>query len=49
MRFGFDGEKPRTFQQIGNALGISKQRAQQIEAGALQRLRKNRELKQLFL
>jgi RNA polymerase sigma factor (sigma-70 family) len=49
MRFGFDGEEPRTFQQIGNALGISKQRAQQIEAGALQRLRKDRELKQLFL
>jgi len=48
MRFGFDGEEPRTFQQIGNALGISKQRAQQIEAGALQRLRKDRELRHLF-
>jgi RNA polymerase sigma factor (sigma-70 family) len=48
MRFGFDGEEPRTFQQIGNALGISKQRAQQIEAGALQRLRKNHELRQIF-
>jgi RNA polymerase sigma factor (sigma-70 family) len=48
MRFGFNGEEPRTFQQIGNALGISKQRAQQIEANALQRLRKSHELKQLF-
>lgn len=44
MRFGFDGEEPRTFQQIGNALGITRQRAQQIEATALQRLRRNKEL-----
>jgi RNA polymerase sigma factor (sigma-70 family) len=44
MRFGFDGEEPRTFQQIGNELGISKQRAQQIGAGALRRLRRDCEL-----
>lgn len=48
MRFGFDGEGPKTFQQIGRVLGISKQRAQQIEVGALKRLRKNQELKNLF-
>lgn len=48
MRFGFDGEEPRTFQQIGNALGISKQRAQQIEAGALRRLCRDRELRHFF-
>lgn len=48
MRFGFDGEEPKTFQQIGRVLGISKQRAQQIEVGALRRLRKNQELKNLF-
>lgn len=48
MRFGFDGEEPRTFQQIGNELGISKQRAQQIEAGALRRLRRDRKLRDLF-
>jgi RNA polymerase sigma factor (sigma-70 family) len=45
MRFGFDGEEPRTFQQIGKELGISRQRVQQIEAGALRRLRKNRNLR----
>ena len=43
MRFGFDGETPHTFQQIGNILGISKQRAQQIGAGAVKRLRGNYE------
>ncbi len=48
MRFGFDGEEPRTFQQIGNALGISKQRAQQIEAGALRRLRREPDLRGLL-
>jgi len=48
MRFGFDGEEPRTFQQIGNELGISKQRAQQIEAGVLRRLRRNNELMDLI-
>lgn len=48
MRFGFDGEEPRTFQQIGNELGISRQRAQQIEALALQRLRRDHGLKHLF-
>lgn len=48
MRFGFDGKEPRIFQQIGKTLGISKQRAQQIEASALQRLRRDQELKHIF-
>jgi RNA polymerase primary sigma factor len=48
MRFGFDGEGSRTFRQIGNELGISRQRAQQIEAGALRRLRGDRDLHGLF-
>lgn len=47
MRFGFDGEEPRTFQQIGSELGISKQRAQQIEAVALRRLRRDHGLRDL--
>jgi len=48
MRFGFDGKEPRTFQQIGNELGISKQRAQQIESGALLRLRRDYGLRDLI-
>jgi len=48
MRFGFDGQEPCTFQQIGNTLGISRQRVQQIEANALRRLKENRSLKQQF-
>lgn len=48
MRFGFDGEEPHTCQQIGQELGISRQRVQQIEAGALRRLRKNHDLRSLY-
>lgn len=48
MRFGFNGEEPCTFQHIGNVLGISKQRAQQIEANALRRLRNNCNIQQVF-
>jgi len=44
MRFGFDGQEPRTFRQIGSILGITRQRVQQIETAALQRLRRNRKL-----
>jgi RNA polymerase sigma factor (sigma-70 family) len=48
MRFGFDGEEPRTLQQIGDALGFSRERARQIESGALGRLRRNKELRCFF-
>ena len=39
-RFGIDNEEPKTLEQIGNALGFSKERIRQIESGALQKLRK---------
>jgi len=48
MRFGFDGNGARTFRQIGDALGISKQRVQQIESAALNRLRNDNELLEFF-
>lgn len=39
-RFGIDDEEPKTLEQIGNALGFSKERIRQIENLAIQKLRK---------
>ena len=40
MRFGIDDEEPKTLEQIGNALGFSKERIRQLENIAIQKLRK---------
>ncbi len=39
-RFGLNCEEPKTLEQIGNALGFSKERIRQLETIALQKLRK---------
>ena len=39
-RFGINNEEPKTLEQIGNAMGFSKERIRQIENGAIQKLRK---------
>ena len=39
-RFGINNEEPKTLEQIGNALGFSKERIRQIESLAIQKLRK---------
>jgi len=43
MRFGFDGEEPRTLQEIGEAMGLSRERIRQIESRAKEKLRRSRE------
>ena len=39
-RFGINNDEPKTLEQIGNALGFSKERIRQIENNAIQKLRK---------
>ena len=37
-RFGFEGDQPRTLEQVGRGLGVTRERARQIETETLQRL-----------
>ena len=39
LRFGLDGEKPQTLEQVGAGLGITRERVRQLEARALRELR----------
>jgi len=39
MRFGFDEDKPRTLEQTGSLLGVTRERIRQIEEKALQKIR----------
>ena len=47
LRFGLAGEEPRTLRQAGTELGITAERARQLEEQGLRRLAKARELEGL--
>jgi RNA polymerase primary sigma factor len=38
-RFGLDGQPPQTLEEVGNGLGITRERVRQLEARALRQLR----------
>jgi RNA polymerase primary sigma factor len=39
LRFGLDGETPQTLEEVGSALGITRERVRQLESRALRELR----------
>jgi RNA polymerase primary sigma factor len=39
LRFGLDGERPQTLEEVGQGLGITRERVRQLEARALRELR----------
>ena len=43
LRFGLDGEDPKTLQEIGESMGLSRERIRQIESRAKEKLRRSRE------
>ena len=43
-RFGVDGSKPRTLEELGKTLGFSKERIRQIESSALKKLRNSEDI-----
>lgn len=47
LRFGLDGNKRKTLDEIGKMLGVSKERVRQIENRSLKKIRKNRDTKYL--
>ncbi|KAM0844134.1 hypothetical protein ACQ4PT_057257 [Festuca glaucescens] len=47
LRFGIDDLRIRTLQEIGNIMGVSRERIRQIESGAFRKLRGKKKVKSL--
>jgi RNA polymerase primary sigma factor len=47
MRFGLDGGKSHTLEEVGQEFAVTRERIRQIEAKALSKLRKHRDTKKL--
>jgi len=48
MRFGLDGMTEHTLQQVADAIGVSKQRAHQIEQAALKKMSSSEKLRSFW-
>ena len=49
LRFGLDGDKPRTLEEVGDLLGITRERVRQLETRALRELRQSAPALELYL
>ncbi|HAR35633.1 MAG TPA: hypothetical protein DCR87_01760 [Acidobacteria bacterium] len=47
LRFGIDSDEPMTLQEIGDRLGLTRERIRQIEQRAMRKLARSQKLKQL--
>ena len=47
MRFGIGGERPHTLEEVGAEFSVTRERIRQIEAKALSKLRKHKDMKKL--
>ena len=47
LRFGLDGGRPHTLEEVGAEFAVTRERIRQIEAKALAKLRKNKETDRL--
>lgn len=47
-RFGLEGQEPSTLEEVGEELGVTRERVRQIEKKALEKLKKNKILKEIL-
>ena len=47
LRFGFGDDQPRTLEEVGNQMGVTRERVRQLERQALERLRRSERLPRL--